>query len=203
MDVRNWLRFCPSCQINGRRFLAHKDVMHPLNVPTDFARWHLDFIGELPTTLKDNWWILMAVDYYATNWPIARAVPVASQEAVADFIYEEIVLHFGRPVEIILTYRGSNFCGGVVNYYTKSLQTEHKLTSAFHPRTNSKVERLNGIFKAMLCKYVNGALHRWDDFINAALWACRICVHSTTGFSPFYLTYYSREPRLPGDVMIP
>lgn len=200
MDVRNWLRSCPSCQINGRRSLAHKDVMHPLNVPTAFARWHLDFIGELPTTLKGNRWILMTVDY-ATNWPIARAVPVASQEAVADFIYEEIVLRFGCPVEI-LTDRGSNFCGGVVNHYTKRLQTEHKLTSAFHPRTNSKVERLNGIFKAMLRKYVNGALHRWDDFINAALWACRIRVHSTTGFSPFYLTY-GREPRLPGDVMIP
>ncbi|KAG1222473.1 hypothetical protein G6F67_009702 [Rhizopus microsporus] len=54
----------------------------------------------------------------------------------------------------------------------------------------------------MLRKYVNGALHRWDDFINAALWACRIRVHTTTGFSPFYLTY-GREPRLPGDVLQP
>ena len=200
VDLRNWLRSCPACQVNGRRSNTHKDVMHPLNVPNAFSRWHLDFIGELPTTLKGNRWILMAVDY-ATNWPIARAVPVASQEAVADFIYEEIVLKFGCPVEI-LTDRGANFCGGVVNQYTKRLQTEHKLTSAFHPRTNSKVERLNGVFKAMLRKYVNGALHRWDDFINAAIWSCRIRVHSTTGYSPFYLTY-GREPRLPGDIMVP
>ena len=54
----------------------------------------------------------------------------------------------------------------------------------------------------MIRKYVNGALHRWDDFVNAALWASRICVHSTTGHSPFFLTY-GREPRLPGDTLVP
>lgn len=54
----------------------------------------------------------------------------------------------------------------------------------------------------MLRKYVNGALHRWDDFVQTALWACRVRIHSTTGFSPFYLTY-GREPRLPGDTLRP
>ncbi|KAL7320105.1 hypothetical protein PS15m_000023 [Mucor circinelloides] len=54
----------------------------------------------------------------------------------------------------------------------------------------------------MLRKYVNGAIHRWDDFVNAALWASRIRMHSTTGFSPYYLVY-GREPRLPGDVLRP
>lgn len=42
----------------------------------------------------------------------------------------------------------------------------------------------------------------WDDFLNAALFACRIRTHSTTGFSPFYLTY-GCEPVLPGDVLQP
>ncbi|OBZ81727.1 hypothetical protein A0J61_10228, partial [Choanephora cucurbitarum] len=41
----------------------------------------------------------------------------------------------------------------------------------------------------MIRKYVNGALHRWDDFVNAALWAARIRTHTTTGYSPFFLTY--------------
>lgn len=54
----------------------------------------------------------------------------------------------------------------------------------------------------MLRKYTNGAIHRWDDFVHAALWACRIRIHSTTGYSPFYLTY-GREPRIPGDISVP
>lgn len=159
-DLKAWLSMCPSCQVNSRRSQIHKDVMHPLKVPTAFDRWHLDFIGELPPSLHGNRWIIVAVDY-ATNWPIARAVPVASKEAVADFIYDEIVMRFGCPSEI-LTDRGANFNSGLVNAYLKKVGTHHKLTSAFHPRTNSKVERFNGVFKGMLRKYVNGALHRWD-----------------------------------------
>lgn len=199
-DILNWLKTCVPCQLNGTQSKAHQDVMHPLNIPKAFDRWHLDFVGELQETDSGNKWLLTAVDYL-TNWPIARAVPVASQEAVADFIYEEIVMRFGCPSEII-TDRGANFTSGLVKAYTKRVGINHKLTSAFHPRTNSKVERYNGIIKQMLRKYVNGAIHRWDDFVNAALWASRVRVHSTTGFSPFYLTY-GREPRLPGDILQP
>ncbi|CEP06777.1 hypothetical protein, partial, partial [Parasitella parasitica] len=199
-DIQNWLKTCAACQLNSRRDHAHQDVMHPLQIPKAFDRWHLDFVGELPTTTNGNKWLLTAVDYL-TNWPIARAVPVASMEAVADFIYEEIVMRFGCPSEII-TDRGANFTSGLVEAYTKRIGTNHKLTSAFHPRTNSKVERYNGTIKQMLRKYVNGAIHRWDDFVNTALWASRVRVHSTTGFSPFYLVY-GREPKLPGDILRP
>ncbi|KAK4511024.1 uncharacterized protein ATC70_012229 [Mucor velutinosus] len=199
-DILDWLKTCTACQLNSRRDHVHQDVMHPLQIPQAFDRWHLDFVGELPTTGNGNKWLLTAVDYL-TNWPIARSVPVASTEAVADFIYEEIVMRFGCPSEIV-TDRGANFTSGLVAAYTKRVGTNHKLTSAFHPRTNSKVEPYNGVIKQMLRKYVNGAIHRWDDFVHAALWASRIRVHSTTGFSPYYLVY-GREPRLPGDILRP
>jgi hypothetical protein len=199
LDIEHWLRVCPPCQVNGRVGKAHHDVMHPLKVPTAFDRWHLDFL-DLPLTVKGNRWLLVGVDY-ATNWPVARAVPVASKESVADFIYEEIVMNFGAPSEIV-TDRGANFTSGLVQEYLKRVGTHHKLTSAYHPRSNAKAERFNGVTKQMLRKYTNGALHRWDDFVNTALFACRIRVHSTTKFSPFYLTY-GREPRLPGDPLQP
>ncbi|KAI9243138.1 hypothetical protein EDC94DRAFT_499059, partial [Helicostylum pulchrum] len=54
----------------------------------------------------------------------------------------------------------------------------------------------------ILRKYVNGAIHRWDDFLDTALFACRIRKHTTTGVSPFKLTY-GRDPRLPGDTLRP
>ncbi|KAG2195271.1 hypothetical protein INT47_005046 [Mucor saturninus] len=198
-DVQQWISVCPSCQINSRKPRAHQDEMHPLKVPTAFDRWHLDFL-DLPTTTKGNRWLLVGVDY-ATNWCVARAMPVASKEAVADFIYEEIVMNFGAMSEIV-TDRGANFTSALVQEYVKRVGAKFKLTSAYHPRSNAKAERFNGVIKQMLRKYTNGALHRWDDFVQAALWACRIRVHSTTGFSPFYLTY-GREPRLPGDVLQP
>ncbi|KAG1137891.1 hypothetical protein G6F37_002650 [Rhizopus arrhizus] len=73
-DVTAWISRCPQCQLtaptNKHKHLA---PMKPLEVPPAFTRWHLDFIGELPTTKNNNRWILMVVDY-TTNCPIARAL---------------------------------------------------------------------------------------------------------------------------------
>ena len=200
-NMETWIKCCSSCQLCENQQKASQDVMHPLTVPHAFERWHIDFIGELPTTVNGNRWLITAVDY-TTNWPIARAMPNASKEAVAQFIYEEIVLKFGCPSEII-TDRGANFTSGLVEEYLKRIGTNHKLTSAFHPRINTKVERYNGIIKQMLRKYVKGDIHRWDEFEDAAIWASRVRIHSTTGFSPFYLVCYGREPKMPGDALQP
>lgn len=144
-DIKNWLQCCPPCQMNSRRQWAHHDEMHPLDAPLAFARWYLDFIGELPKSTRGSHWILVAVDYM-TNYSVARAVPVAFGQAVADFLYEEMVMRFGCPQEI-LTDRGANFMNKVLRHYTQRIKTNHKFTSAFHPRTNSKCERLNGTLK--------------------------------------------------------
>jgi hypothetical protein len=100
-DIEVWLKHCLPCQMaagSGRSI--HQAPMISLDVPPPFSRWHLDFIRELPTTLRGNRWLLVAVDY-TTNWPIARPLPDATGEAVAKFIYEEIVMRFGCPTEIL------------------------------------------------------------------------------------------------------
>ena len=99
----------------------------------------------------------MAVNY-ATNWTIARAVPDATGEAIANFIYEEIVLPFSCPAKIC-TDRGANFMSSILANYLGRLKTNHVLTSAFHPRTNGKAERTNSILKQMLRRYAHGKIH--------------------------------------------
>lgn len=201
LDIANWLASCPQCQLaSGAHKNRHSAPMVPSDVPAPFSRWHLDFVGELPLTKKGNRWLLTAVDF-TTNWPIARAVPAATAETVADFIYEEIVMRFGCPAEIV-TDRGANFMSKLVQLYCQRVRINHKMTSAFHPRTNGKCERFNGIIKTMLRKYVHGAIHMWDDFVDAALFACRVRKHRSAGVSPFFLVY-GREPVLPGDFLRP
>jgi hypothetical protein len=70
------VKACPTRQINQRKEKSYHDEMRPLGVLAAFICWHLDFIGELSITLRGNRWILLTIDY-ATNWPIAHAVPVA------------------------------------------------------------------------------------------------------------------------------
>ena len=196
-NITDWLKSCPQCQMTQR---AEKNIHHspmkPLDIPPPFSRWHLDFIGELPTTKNANRWILVAVDY-ATNWPIMRALQNATGDEIVKFIYEEIVLKFGNPVEIF-TDRGANFMSKVLKQYMNKIRSKHTFTSAYHPCSNSKCERVNQIIKNMLKKYVNGDVHSWDEYIDTTLFACRVCKHNTTGHSPFFLVY-GTHPRIPGD----
>jgi hypothetical protein len=199
-DVRAFIAACPNCQIQQRQRVTQEResnelISDPFIQP--FQRWGIDLIGRLPTTMNGNRWIITAIDY-ATGWPTAKAIPVASEEAIADFIFTEIYMHYGAPQEIF-TDGGKNLWGGVVQRYLGKIKTLHKGTSPYHPRTNGKVERLNGIVGTMLGKMLlNKPTKLWDLYLDQALFACRIRTHSTTKTSPFYLLY-GQHPHLLGD----
>jgi uncharacterized protein with von Willebrand factor type A (vWA) domain len=105
-------------------------------------------------------------------------------------------MHFGAPQEIF-TDGGKNLWGGVVQVYLKKIATHHYGTSPYHPRTNGKVERLNGILGGMLGKLLMGKPTKL--YLDQALFACRVRTHNTTKTSPFYLIY-GKHPHLLGDM---
>jgi hypothetical protein len=76
------------------------------------------------------------------------------------------------------------------------------MTSAYHPRTNGAVERFNGEIGKILKRYCTEDKAKWELYIPQALLAIRIRLHTSTGFSPFYLLY-GRQARIPGDVPLP
>ena len=83
--------------------------------------------------------------------------------------------------------------------YLEKIKTIHKGTSPYHPRTNGKVESLNGLIGSMITKYLLGKPTKlWDLYLDQALFACRVRTHSTTHTSPYYLVY-GQHPRLLGD----
>jgi transposase InsO family protein len=198
-DVKKMTRECQPCQLvkPGSRSVA---PLHPLAPARPFERWGIDFIGRMPLTKQGNRWIVTAIDY-ATNWPIARALPDATAEAVAIFLYEEIFLQFGCPSEIV-SDRGANFMSDVLQRYLQMLNIKHLATSAYHPRSNGKCERLNGVIGHMLNKYVGAHRVRWDQYLHQALFACRVHISQRTQVSPFKLVY-GIEPRIPQDPVRP
>src|SRR5579871_4231334 len=120
------------------------------------------------------------------------------EKVVADFIYDEIYMHYGAPDEIF-SDGGKNLWGAIVREYLKKIGTDHKGTSPFHPWMNGKVERLNGIIENILSKLLLGKpMKMWDLYLDAALFACRVRTSTTTKTSPFYLLY-GRHPHLHRD----
>ncbi|OAD65095.1 hypothetical protein PHYBLDRAFT_153801 [Phycomyces blakesleeanus NRRL 1555(-)] len=79
---------------------------------------------------KGGTWTSSAAVDYTTSWTIACVVPVASAQIVAAFIYEEIVMRFGCPAEI-LRDRGANFTRKRMDAYLIRTKSNHRPTFAF------------------------------------------------------------------------
>ena len=203
-DLSKYCQTCPACQVSqGSKLNQDWELAQVMASSTiqPFERWGIDFIGQLPRTPSGNQWIITAIDY-ATGWPIAKALPDSKAWRVAKFIYEEIVLNFGAPKEI-LSDNGANFLAEVVEHLLRMVRTRHQLATAYHPRTSGKVEALNGIIGRMLTWMMVGkSTQLWDQYLPNAIFACRIRRSTSTDQSPFYLTY-GVEPRLPTDKLEP
>jgi len=77
---------------------------------------------------------------------ISQSTSQGDRKAIVDFIFHEIYMHYGTLQEIF-TDSGKNLWGSVVQKNLEKIQTVHKGSSPYHPQTNGKVERLNGILE--------------------------------------------------------
>ncbi|KAG0160178.1 hypothetical protein PDIDSM_7705 [Penicillium digitatum] len=94
-DTEETVRLCPNCQVSkGRNECFEREAAQYLASTgiKPFERWGIDLIGLLPTTPSGNRWIITAIDY-ATGWPLAKALPDATEEAIAEFLHEDVFTH--------------------------------------------------------------------------------------------------------------
>ncbi|OQD73316.1 hypothetical protein PENANT_c212G08917, partial [Penicillium antarcticum] len=199
-EVTEIVQRCPNCQVSqgSKESLERETSSHMVKKGIrPFERWGIDLIGALPKTPNGNRWIITAIDY-ATGWPVARAVPDATEEAIGQFLFEEIYVQYGAFEELI-SDNGPNLLAGAVRYFIGRLRAKHRTTTPYHPRTNGKVENFNGLIGRMLTKYLMGKPTRlWDEYLYQALFATRVREHSVTKQSPFFLVY-GTTPRIPSD----
>ena len=115
-DVQALVSFCPQCQLTQKMpdKENRKPVYHRVRDLLPFESWGIDLIGELPKSLNGNRWIICAVDY-ATGWPVVEAVPEASAEVVANFIYERIFKEYG-PLRKLTSDNGPQFVSDIFTH---------------------------------------------------------------------------------------
>jgi transposase InsO family protein len=195
-DVYSFVSNCRQCQLS-RAERQPAAPLHPLEpVPLPFERLGIDFIQDLPYTETGYRNILVFVDY-ATRWVVALPTQDRSSHTVLKCFVEKVVNNYGLP-DSIVSDRAQYFKEGVFAEYLKRNGVKQVLSSSYHPRTNGMTERINRILKDMLRKYCDGFPEKWDRFLDSAVFALRVRIHTVTGFSPFYLLY-GKNARLPGD----
>ena len=93
------------------------------------------------------------------------------------------------PPAIILSDQGTEFNNRLVNSLIKATGVDHRVTSAYHPQTNGKVERFNALIPDTLRKFTAEDHMAWPIWIPFVLIAFRSKVHNTTKYTPFELMF--------------
>ncbi|KAJ5549882.1 hypothetical protein N7535_002176 [Penicillium sp. DV-2018c] len=136
-DTEETMRTCPSCQVaQGAHKSLEREAGQYMVTPglRTIERWGIDLIGRLPTTANGNRWIVTAIDY-ETGWPVARAVPDATEEVLAEFLYKNVYAHYGTFNELI-SDNGPNVLSGAVRHSVNLIKARHRTTTPYHLRTN-------------------------------------------------------------------
>lgn len=192
-EIKQYVESCHKCQIQG--LSRSNNPVFPILPTGPWQRVGIDFVGPLPITVKGNRYIITAIDYF-TRWPEARAVPRATAQEAAKFIYEEIICRHGI-VDIIHSDQGTHFNNQLIQELVAKFDMKHHQITAYHPQSNGLVEKLNGTLKKTLVKIMD-SVEEWDEFIPPALFAYRSAPIESIGTSPAFMEY-GRNVRMPRD----
>jgi len=136
----------------------------------------------------------------ATHYLWLLPIRHKTADIVATTLFDEIISRVSVP-SAILTDRGGEFLGEVVELLYKRLGMTHLKTSAYRPQTDAKCERVRFSVHNMITKLVGDKHDRWPDLLGTVALAYNATVHTSTGYSPHEL-FYSFAPACPLDALV-
>ena len=196
-DVKHHILRCHKCQKRSGPPQKHRHLLVDWKISYPFHHIGLDFLGPLPTSNGCRF-ILMIGDHF-TKWYEAIPLPDQTAATTSDALLERRICRFGCPYSIH-TYRGTNFESQLFASLLQKLENDKTRTTAFHPQSNSVIERMNRTLLNMLAKCIDEDQTNCSGKLPYVLMAYRSSVHESTGFTPHYLVF-GHEISLPLDLM--
>ena len=151
----------------------------------------LDCVGPLERSKRNFKWILTCIDLHS-SFMIAIAMKSKSADDIIHAYVETILPQIG-PSRFILTDNGTEFKNDTMDKVLNRLNTEHKFTTVYFPRGNSRLENSHALLKRSISKYIDILDVEWDRCLNLATYAFNISPSSDNCNSPYYIVY-GREP---------
>ncbi len=123
------------------------------------------------------------------------AYPISNKKAeiVACVLVEQFYPAVGIA-ERVISDRGLEFTNKLVKVLDDFYGTEWSRMTAYHPKSDGRVERMNRTLLDMLSKVTNAQGGRWQSHLGSCLLAYNCSVHSSTGFSLYYRVSPLKRP---------
>uniref|UniRef100_A0A3P8S8H6 Integrase catalytic domain-containing protein n=1 Tax=Amphiprion percula TaxID=161767 RepID=A0A3P8S8H6_AMPPE len=177
-DIREWCDRCYACQRRKSPVPHHRAPMRTSLAQRPFQRVAADIL-ELPITSKGNRYVLAVEDYF-TKFVNLYAVADQKATTVAECLFSFVMEH--GVMELLHTDMGRQFESEVVKQLCVMLGVRKTHTTPYNPKSDGMVERLNRTVIDQLAKIL-------------------LVVHSSTGFTPYFLTH-GREACVPVEVLL-
>ncbi|KAF0153184.1 MAG: hypothetical protein FD188_3384, partial [Ignavibacteria bacterium] len=202
-DIKLFVSTCPVCDRFKIQSKTPKSPLHPVRVGSRGEILAIDVVGgkeTLPTTPRGNKYIFVMIDLF-TRYVVAVSIPDQQAPTISDALINRFILIFGTPKKII-SDQGANFESAIFANLCALWRIHKSRTTAYHPAANGACERVNRTIKRGLQKTLNQEnLENWDMALPHVIFAYNTSVHSTTGFTPFFLMF-GTEARIPAEIIV-
>ena len=193
-DVTQAVKNCRVCSRAKAHFSAKHDRLQPMPIFGMFYRFSVDSAGDLRPSNAGYTYVVVIVEHFS-KW--VDLVPVKSLDprATAGAFKERVLARYGAPVEVV-TDNGQEY-RGEFDALLREHGIDHVEIPAGHPSTNGMAERIVGVLKEALRKFIStSGLAAWDAWLPVIEFGYRVTKQQRTGFSPYFLMY-GREPVSP------
>ena len=194
-EAKEYVNTCRRCQMaKGRQQLAPVQLYHAA-APMELV--HMDYLTTEHGRTGRDVNILIITDHYSR---FAQAVQTTNQTShtTAQAAYNHFFSKYGFP-EKIVTDQGTNFESHLFKNLCKVANITKLRTTSYHPQGNGNSERFNSTLINMIKTLGYEQKVKWTTHLNTLCSAYNSTVHSSTGFSPYWLMM-GRKPRLGVDL---
>jgi len=196
-DTHHWSQTCASCVTRKPLTQSRRAPLNTITASYPTEIMAMDILGPFPESEAGNSYILVVADYF-TRWMEAFSIPNQEAGTIANKLVDEVFMRFGVPTQLH-SDQGRQFESLLMTELSKLLGIQKTRTTPYHPQSDGMVERFNRTLLSMLAAHCKDNPWNWEQHIRNVCFAYNSSVHSSTGFTPFYLMY-GRQATLPVDI---
>ena len=198
--IERYLATCNECQVKTKPSTRgqHK-VLHSHRPGEPWSVLAVDFVGPFPTSPTGFKYLLTIKDTF-TRWLEAFPTRDMTASTVIKILAEQVFSRYGLCARIH-SDNGRQFVSDLYHKMMSKFGIQVSQTPPYNPQSNP-VERAHRDLETSLTALCKNKTSKWPDYLPQALFAQRIAICRSTGFSPFELMF-GRNPRCELDVMYP